>query len=446
MAGLWWPVRPAAGALRAWGPRGPHRGKTVQAPRRPLPRTPWTTRGPPPGAPLPRSWQDKRPVQEQIPGLEQVTYADKQHFVPWLARPRHPRWERGWHDPRHSPGLRYEAMPLYKERVCYVCHQRTKMLEGVRQALWLTKTKIMEGLPPKVLSIIDEPANQLENQDERVQNAISHARLWNTTELIPKRESYCPVLLEDLLHLCRTMASKYPSLSKRMLARDYKVAAIWERESSMLQVRGMNGILLNAINPLLPVASKDEILATENQILETFHPISPTIDLQEVNVYEERNDTGFREGYPYPHPHTLYFVESANIRPTRFRPEQLRAKMLMFAFGNALAKAKMLYGDDPKVLEHPVVVQSIGTEGRIFQFMVFQLNTTDLASSDGVKNLVWIDSDQYMYDYIRYLPGIRKKVVKFPPGIYGYRPDTFKKFLALYLHGAVQDSTQNKIL
>lgn len=48
----------------------------------------------------------------------------------------------------------------------------------------------MEGLPPKVLSIIDEPANQLENQDERVQNAISHARVRNTTELIPKRESY----------------------------------------------------------------------------------------------------------------------------------------------------------------------------------------------------------------------------------------------------------------
>ncbi|XP_043346575.1 39S ribosomal protein L37, mitochondrial [Dermochelys coriacea] len=130
MAGLRWPVRPAAGALRAWGPRGPHRGKTVQAPRRPLPRTPWTTRGPPAGAPLPRSWQDKRPVQEQIPGLEQVTYAGKQHFVPWLARPRHPRWERGWHDPRHSPGPRYEEMPRYKERVCYVCHQRAKMLEG----------------------------------------------------------------------------------------------------------------------------------------------------------------------------------------------------------------------------------------------------------------------------------------------------------------------------
>jgi hypothetical protein len=53
---------------------------------------------------------------------------------------------------------------------------------------------------------------------------------------------------------------------------------------------------------------------------------------------------GFQEGYPYPHPHTLYFLEKANLRPQRFLPEQLRAKMLLFAFANALAQARLLYG------------------------------------------------------------------------------------------------------
>lgn len=53
---------------------------------------------------------------------------------------------------------------------------------------------------------------------------------------------------------------------------------------------------------------------------------------------------GFREGYPYPHPHTLYFLEKANLRPHRFLPEQLRAKMLLFAFANALAQARFLHG------------------------------------------------------------------------------------------------------
>lgn len=53
---------------------------------------------------------------------------------------------------------------------------------------------------------------------------------------------------------------------------------------------------------------------------------------------------GFQEGYPYPYPHTLYFLESANLRPHRFQPDQLRAKMILFAFGNALAQARRLYG------------------------------------------------------------------------------------------------------
>ncbi|NWY56772.1 RM37 protein, partial [Chionis minor] len=313
--------------------------------------------------------------------------------------------------------------------------------QGVRQAQWLTKTKLVEGLPPSVLSIVDNPAHQLEGHEERVKHAISHARFWDTTEVAPMREHYCPVLFEDLIHLCRSMSAKYPSLAKRMLARNYKIAATWERESILLQVRGLNGILINSLAPIPPVASKEEILATEEHVLETFYPISPTIDLQEVNVYKELNDTGksrrFKDGYPYSHPHTLFFLESANVRTNRFRPEQLRAKMLMFAFGNVLAKAKVLYGNDPKVLEQPVVVQSIGTDGQLFQFMVFQLNTTDLVSSDGVKNLVWIDSDQNLYEKAQCVPEVKKRVVTKPAGIYGFQPDTFKKFLALYLHGTV---------
>lgn len=35
-----------------------------------------------------------------------------------------------------------------------------------------------------------DPRNHIENQDERVLNVISHARLWHSTEDIPKRETY----------------------------------------------------------------------------------------------------------------------------------------------------------------------------------------------------------------------------------------------------------------
>lgn len=99
-------------------------------PRGPLPRTPWTTRGPPPEV-LARA-VERRPVREQVE-LDTITYAERQHFLPGLAHPRFPPWERGWRDPWHSPGPRYEEMPLRKERGCFICHQRVRMLEGTAE-------------------------------------------------------------------------------------------------------------------------------------------------------------------------------------------------------------------------------------------------------------------------------------------------------------------------
>lgn len=128
--------------------------------------------------------------------------------------------------------------------------------------------------------------------------------------------------------------------------------------------------------------------------------------------------SGFKSDYPYPHAHTIYFLERVDSS-CKLRPEQFRAKLLMFAFGNALARAHNMYGvrihtprsthccthvnmlywqmliliilyvSQPKrVLERPVTVQAVGTSGRIFQLVVFQLNTTDLSGDDGVKNQV----------------------------------------------------------
>lgn len=372
----------------------------------------------------------------EIPGLEPITYAGKMHFMPGLARPVFPPWDRGWKDPRFHRSLPIHEQPLYKEQPCYIFHQQCRLLEGVKQALWLTKTKLIEGLPEKVLSLVDNPQNHIENQDERVLNVISHARLWHSTEDIPKREVYCPIIVDSLIQLCKSQVLKHPALTRRICAKNYSLSTTWSRESVLLQVRGTSGTRLSAKDPLPPIASREEVEATRDHVLETFYPISPVIDLQECNVYDVKDDTGFQEGYPYPYPHTLYFLEKASLRPHRFRPEQLRAKMILFAFGNALAQARHLYGNANKVLEQPVVVQSVGTDGRIFHFLVLQLNTMDLDSNEGVKNLVWVDSDQLLYRHFWCLPVIKKKVVVEPVGPVDFQPETFRKFLALYLHGA----------
>lgn len=60
-------------------------------------------------------------------------------------------------------------------------------------------------------------------------------------------------------------------------------------------------------------------------------------------------------------------------------------------------------------------MQSVGTDGRVFHFLVLQLNTTDLASSEGTKNLVWADADQLLYQHFWCRPVIRKRAVVVSP-------------------------------
>ncbi|XP_051989717.1 39S ribosomal protein L37, mitochondrial [Xyrauchen texanus] len=374
-------------------------------------------------------------VVHEIAGLEPITYADRMHFVPGLAKPKFPEWDRGWKEPNHYQSPKLEDMPLHKDKPCYIFNQRTNVLEGVRQALWLSKSVIIKGLPAQIVQLPEDPANQIENQDERVQNVIKYSRMWDTTGHRPPRDRFCPSLLHNLLHLCGGLQVTHPELGKRILADKYSLAATWRRGEDVFQVRGQNGLLLNSMTPLPMVAGEEQIQSTVDQALETFYPIAPTIDLQCTRVYQEKNDTGFRENYPFPHAHTLFLMEVGNT--PKLLPEQLRAKMVMFTFGNALARAQALYGKEPRVLEKPIVVQSVATNGRLFQFVVFQLNTTDLQSDSGVKNLAWVDEDQPLYEFVKIRPLIKKKVVQVPAGLSGYQPNTFKKFLGLYLHGAV---------
>ncbi|XP_076600855.1 large ribosomal subunit protein mL37 [Chaetodon auriga] len=374
----------------------------------------------------------------EIPGLEMITYSERMHYVPGLSKPVFPSWEREYKDPGHYRSPPLQEMPLHKEKPCYVYNQRTNALEGVHQALWLTKTKLISGLPPQMLSLAENPANQIPDQNERVQNAIRHARFWDTTEERPGIDKYSNTLLFNLLHLCATLQSSHPAIGRRILAEKYSLAATWKRGEDLFQIRGQNGLLYNSMDPLPEVSGKQEVADTTDHILEDFYPVSPTIDLQEVHVYnEEVNCSGFRGDYPYPHAHTLYFIGGADTH-CKLQPEQFRAKMVMFTFGNALARAHKLYGTQPqRVLDRPITLQAVGTNGRIFHFMVFQLNTTDLSGDDGIKNQVWLDKDVELYEFAKVRPLIKKKQVMVPAGLAGYKPETFSKFLALYLHGAV---------
>lgn len=68
----------------------------------------------------------------------------------------------------------------------------------------------------------------------------------------------------------------------------------------LFQIRGQNGLLHNCMDPLPEVSGKQEVMDTAAHVLETFYPVSPTIDLQKVHVYkEEVNCTGEKTPSPF---------------------------------------------------------------------------------------------------------------------------------------------------
>ena len=108
-------------------------------------------------------------------------------------------------------------------------------------------------------------------------------------------------------------------------------------------------------------------------------------------------------------------------------------------------------------LPHPVVVQCVAGDGVRFHFIHFQLNTLRHATDDGIKNMVWVDQDNFLFNdmYPQDIPIFRKRKNrktnrtyvrrikrKRDPleGLQDLNVDVYRKFLACYLNGAVSNA------
>lgn len=83
----------------------------------------------------------------EIPGLEMITYGEKMHYVPGLAKPVYAHWEKDYKDPRYYKAPPAHEMPLHKEKPCYVYHQRTSALEGSQQYITVCFFKSSSEMP-----------------------------------------------------------------------------------------------------------------------------------------------------------------------------------------------------------------------------------------------------------------------------------------------------------
>jgi len=80
------------------------------------------------------------------------------------------------------------------------------------------------------------------------------------------------------------------------------------------------------------------------------------------------------------------------------------------------------------------------TDGDIFRFVCFQLNTLNLRSTDGVKNLVWFDDERPLFNRV-----VPKYAMLRNTRYLDYDSDVFRQLVAFYVNGATLSDFEKSV-
>lgn len=340
--------------------------------------------------------------------------------------------------------------PDYHEETLYQLSNSIKLSEGINQACLLTKTQVFDGLPKQVQDLVGKVS--IQNQDLLVQRAIMQSQVWDTMrEPLPKHTDpenrkyrygrehgitntrSSKILLDSLIRLAQSLVSQNPSLlTDKKFVFNPTFETVYRYKEFQIRVSGEYDCILLGKKPLQPFG--DQELVDQSTLHKTpdMYPILPTIDLLPLNRYTIGEHGALKEPVRMDlpsHPITLFRMVNS-----LWRPETKQAYNILMSFAIAAHEARRLYGPDVKVLPKPITVQNINMDRTTFNFLCFQLNTLDLQSDHGVKNLAWTDHGNQMF--MKHIPQPWKKEEMYKNYRFtDYTPEVFEKFLAVFANG-----------
>lgn len=167
----------------------------------------------------------------------------------------------------------------------------------------------------------------------------------------------------------------------------------WERGEDRFAITGRPNYLLTSRRPLPVFADAERVAATKDHEFEDGGPVAVTVDLIRnpgIKDSKEKIAFGLQPNIEFGNPHTMI-----NLYISERTKKDIFFHQTMFQFAY-LASYAMLhqgarFGD---VLDTPLTMQSIAFSGKVMFLNCFQLNTLDLNSDDGVKNMAWQHADR----------------------------------------------------
>ena len=223
-----------------------------------------------------------------------------------------------------------------------------------------------------------------------------------------------------------SLAGDYPSLLNRSHLENCMIRQFFYKDDYYVRV----------VNPLHYVITDDKALKPNTERvkmttgidLPNIFPENAVSRLVEHDVYRNENSFPIREeikmckGISPPQIHTCVEIDPS-LGPKAYKFDS-PGRSLVLAFATALGQARFNHGSEVSgVLDKPITVNFISTNGQDFLVTVFQLNTVDTNSN--VKNIVWQEQLGNVFETCDY--------VKAVPQVIGYNQEVVKKILAVYL-------------
>ncbi|XP_032592782.1 39S ribosomal protein L37, mitochondrial [Drosophila grimshawi] len=301
-----------------------------------------------------------------------------------------------------------QTHPNWHTNACHVFTDNNVLLGGLPQAQVLTNTIEINSFPPQIEDAISN--GQLPKAvDRAVQNAIFSSHLLDAQQVkLPKiklidRPAFNLPRLYGISHERRNRL-----LVNKLLFEIEKLAGrpVTERRRMIDNVTFKTTITKD--NDVLAFAVSGETLISSSRALDAIkgkyhgelpdlYPMKCTVSMPKRNIYTADNFYPIGREISCSHPHTIltFFNKSIvnNVHGSEVTATQFHGRTMLKAFVAAVTRAKQLYGVSFNGdIQKPIVVQCAQTDGRVFHFGVFQLNTLNPNSNSTTKNY-WFHRD-----------------------------------------------------
>jgi len=149
------------------------------------------------------------------------------------------------------------------------------------------------------------------------------------------------ILLQNLIRLANTNVNKNQpdQILNRKIQENSPLTTNVQRGDDLFQIRCNSDFTLFSKRKLEPVANESVVKSSTDFMFIDMYPIFPTIDLKDEYIYKHDLHTiGLRtDNCPVENVHTFFHIYDDKLS------DQINtSRLIMFAFGHAYAKTKLL--------------------------------------------------------------------------------------------------------